>query len=164
MLLFSLCTFLLIVGIIVVLERAHLHTKHANDEQYMYVPQHPSSQYRVRTSLLGNTEVQLFQALERQISPHNHIFMKIRIADVIQTMQRTRSYTHKSPVAHKHFDFVVTNADFHPLIAIELAGKTPLDPQKQAICEEAGLPLETIQANGRFTEDIARLVSAYRLH
>lgn len=113
--------------------------------------------YKKRIFLLSRAEANFFNSLSRSIPREVRIFVKVRVADVIDVRQgvpmRSRFYP-LARIAQKHFDFVL--CDYRTsriLAAIELDDSSHSARSRNArdrflnrLCRECGLPLLRISA------------------
>jgi hypothetical protein len=81
-------------------------------------------------------------------------FSKVRVADVLQTATTRLSNRDFGFFTRSHFDFVVTEQDSKPFMAVEFDGPSHADPRQQerdaiknALCSSAEFPLIRINAN-----------------
>jgi hypothetical protein len=169
MLYFSLLTIVVIGIVIFVIERSQKHHGF-KDVQITRSSAETHSTYHVRSSLLGRSEAKLYEELMRQIPRKYKIFMKIRIADVIETTRGSRYVGNRNAIWSRHFDFVIASQDFLPLVAIELNGSSHehkdraySDERKRGVCEEANLPLEVIAVGNDFSAEVTRILHTYKL-
>lgn len=111
-------------------------------------PQQPSVSdkflYDPRKSLISKTEQAFFDALKANIPENYHVFPQINLAAFI-------CKTDKSLYQNELFrnvDFLITNNDYAPKIAVEINDKSHTDKKRrerdervQKILEEAGIPI-----------------------
>lgn len=76
--------------------------------------------YKKRT-LLTEAEKVFFIALKEAL-PKEHIFAKVRLWDIIDSTKNEYKYTNK--IQSKHIDFLLTDENYIPQIAIELDDKS----------------------------------------
>lgn len=83
-----------------------------------------------------------------------HVFPKVRVADAVPLNNSGISEDEFSFALKAHFDFLITDADSHPLFVIEFDGPTHRNTEqanrdrvKDAIAERFKLPLLRINAN-----------------
>lgn len=73
--------------------------------------------------LLNKYEEVTFGALKEVCTGvEAHVFPKVRIADIFEIKNSGISSTLFSYALKAHFDFVVTNSDYHPLFSVEFDG------------------------------------------
>jgi len=124
------------------------------------------SVYRKRESVLDKREEAFFFELMKQLPTGFYVFPKTRIADVIETTDGKGYYFHRNKILPKHIDFLICNAFFHPIMAIELNGtshrredRKESDHQKREILKSAGLPLEFVEVGREFSLEVKNLIN-----
>ena len=105
--------------------------------------------------LLNSYEEVTYQRV-REVAEANwaHVFIKVRLADAIPINNSGISQADFSFALKAHLDFLVTDADYNSLFAVEFDGPThgtetqqKRDRQKDALMERFALPLLRINAN-----------------
>lgn len=77
----------------------------------------------MRRRLVNRSEQLTYDALLRVCEPHGaRVFTKVRVADVFVLETRKVPPEHLSYGLRSHFDFVVTDNDYHPLFSVEFDG------------------------------------------
>jgi Protein of unknown function (DUF2726) len=111
----------------------------------------------VRTAgLLTPAERHFFYSLERRVPPGYRLSFKVRLADVV-TVRCARGgrqfWWAFGPIAQKHVDFVVCDAGFCPVLAVELddashrrADRARRDRFVDQAMASAGVPLVRVRA------------------
>ena len=106
--------------------------------------------------LLTPAERHFFYSLERRLPPGYRLSFKVRLADVV-TVRCARGgrqfWRAFGPIAQKHLDFVVCDADFCPVLAVELddashgrADRARRDRFVDRAMASAGVPLVRVRA------------------
>lgn len=106
--------------------------------------------FRAERLLVNPSERQAWDLLQRANLGHTHVFAKVRLEDVVSahsTDWRSRM-SGRGRIKSRHLDFVLTDADFQPMLAIEVDGASHqteraaiADAHKNRILASAGLPL-----------------------
>ena len=117
--------------------------------------------YRARRALLSPTELDFFNALERNVGRRYTVCMKVRLADVIDCPGAAWRMGYGRLIAQKHLDFVLIDpATTRIRVAIELDDRThrlrvrrARDRFVEAAMRAAGVPLLRVP-----------VASAYRPH
>jgi len=117
---------------------------------------------------MDKREEAFFFELRKQLPEGYFVFPKMRIADIIETTNGKGYYIHRNEILPKHIDFLICNASFHPILAIELNGSShgredrkESDYEKKEIFKSAGLPLEFIEVGTDFPSDVKNLIAKY---
>jgi very-short-patch-repair endonuclease len=123
---------------------------------------------KIVDSLLNRSEEVVFRELQSIVADNNlRAFPKPRLSDVIRKdgsflTQREFDYYTRS-----HCDFVVTDANFHPLVVVEYDGPLHVDPKQQArdqikneLCRRAGLGM--LRIHDRHVTKLYRGMSVLR--
>jgi len=107
--------------------------------------------YVRRNALLTPTEQRSFRRFEQAVNRFGHrLFAQVRIADVVQVKGgKGRAWWRKFvKISSKHVDFVVTNADFVIVAAIEVDDRSHEQKERverdqfvDQVFHESGLPL-----------------------
>lgn len=98
--------------------------------------------------LIWEQEDKLYTPLQLTYGSHK-VFAKVRMVDVIAAEDRNLTDEERDYLFKAHFDFVIVNEKYEPIVAFELDGSYHLFDQKQmardekkdSICEKARLPL-----------------------
>ena len=122
--------------------------------------------YEVRDSLMNRSEAMFFRILLKHVPDGNHVFPKMRIADILKTIAQGREYYYRrNQILPKHVDFVVCNGSFKPIVAIELNGKSHNSPKRierdehvRDIFKNAGLELEFVEVGTNFEAQIKSIM------
>ena len=105
--------------------------------------------------LLTPAERHFYYSLERRLPPGYRLSFKVRLADVVTVRcARGRQFWRAfGPIAQKHVDFVVCDADFCPVLAVELddashgrADRARRDRFVDRAMASAGVPLVRVRA------------------
>ncbi len=124
--------------------------------------------YTLRDSVFNPSEYKFYQLLkERFESAGYHVFPKMRIVDFIDPH---KDFTRLHKTWAKHVDFLICDAHFKPFAAVELNGKSHLDPAREAsdefkkeLFEEVGLRFFVVSSGTDFENDIEKLSTALLL-
>ena len=106
--------------------------------------------YSAKNSILTNTEIKFYNAI-KQVLPNDYlIFPQTNLATFIERNDQSK-YRNE---LFRNTDFLITNANYQPLIAIEINDQSHLTPERKSrdekvkfICEEAGIPLIKLWTN-----------------
>ena len=109
---------------------------------------------RVREKFLNSSEEVVFRELKSIADDNSFVaFAKPRLLDVLEK-ERFLTSAEFSMFSSAHFDFLLTDQNHAPLLAIEYDGPTHLseaqiqrDKIKNLLCLESGLPLIRISAS-----------------
>jgi hypothetical protein len=122
------------------------------------------SAYKKRSSVMSRSESAFFYELKKQLPSDYYIFPKMRIADMIDTVDGKGFYFRRNKILPKHVDFLVCNEYFKPVVAIEVNGnshnradRVERDVLVNEIFKNAKLPLETVNVGTDFSSSIARI-------
>lgn len=118
----------------------------------------PINEIKVDMSLLrtlnGHEELVAEQLEAVKQMDGARIFAKIRVADVIHVDENTPKLIRGFALT-SHFDFLITDSEFHPLFVVEYDGPTHNNPRqvardkkKDEMCEKALLPI--LHINSRY--------------
>lgn len=118
--------------------------------------------YRLRERLLTQNEQNYYKAILSVLPTGYRVFPQINLAAIIEKSQ-TSKYRNE---LFRNLDFLITDAEYHPRIAIEINDSTHLnadrrerDQRVKNICEEAGISLFSLWSNqGVNTEYIQRRI------
>lgn len=124
--------------------------------------------YKKRTSVMNSSESAFFFELQKQLPHGYYIFPKMRIADVIETINGRGYYHMRNSILPKHIDFLICDSYFKPIVAIEVNGgyhNSPSQQEKDSLKREifkgAGLILETVNVGSDFSQSISRIKSSF---
>ena len=126
-------------------------------------PKTPSLPYQ-RADLLTAGELAFFKVLYPIVSPHWHIFTKVRMEDIINVksgLERKEAYGFRSRIKSRHIDFVLCDKEsLEILMCIELDDRShqsakaqESDAFKNKALEAAGVSLIRIPARSNYSED-----------
>ena len=120
--------------------------------------------YKKRQSVMNKSEAAFFYELQKQLPPGYHIFPKMRIADMLETVNGGGYYNRRNKILPKHIDFLVCDEYFKPVAALEVNGSShnradriARDEDVGRILREAGLPLTFINVGSDFSSAIANV-------
>lgn len=116
--------------------------------------------YEACESLLSAAEQRFFSALEHAVGGHR-IYAKVRLADVVRVrsgLRGRRFYRAFRPIASKHVDYVVCDADSHAVLCvIELddrshrrAARQRRDAFVDAVLRAADIPIFHVAVQPRY--------------
>lgn len=120
--------------------------------------------YRTRSSVMNRSEKAFFYELEKQLPSGYHIFPNMRIADFIDAVDGIGFYNRRNKILPKHIDFLVCDANFRPVVAIEVNGsshrrpdRAERDEQIRQIFADAELPLEFVDVGSNFEISVSKI-------
>jgi hypothetical protein len=120
--------------------------------------------YKKRSSVMNRSESAFFFELQKQLPHGYYIFPKMRIADIIETVNGRGYYHMRNSILPKHIDFLICDSYFKPIVAIEVNGGYHNKPNqkekdliKKEIFENSGLRFETINVGTNFHEFIRHI-------
>lgn len=105
--------------------------------------------YRIRRSLLTVPETAFFGALTKELGQEFILFAKVRLGDIcFLANEPVNRGLYSKPLWGKHFDFLICDTQYSPLLVIELddSSHKKFDSQesdkfKDTLCMNAGLKL-----------------------
>jgi len=117
--------------------------------------------FELAPSLFVNAnEASLFNRLRDHLPANFHIHSKVRLEDIIRVrrgLPEKVRWAARGRVKSRHVDYLITNRAGHPVLAIELDGRShniknpsESDKIKTALCKAAGLPLRRILVGENF--------------
>ncbi len=125
--------------------------------------------YKLKNCVMNDSEKAFFFELQKQLPEGFHIFPKIRIADFVESISGEGSKFRNHQIIPKHVDFLICDAYFKPVLAIEVNGSSheredrqDSDTLKQQIFKETELPLEFVEVGSNFEAQINLLRQYYR--
>ncbi len=109
----------------------------------------PGVQFRPEPLLVNASERAAWDFLQRADLGQAHIFAKVRMEDVVSAQgPERRRFAARGHIKSRHIDFLLTDADFRPLVAVEVDGRSHRsekaavsDDRKDRILYLAGVPL-----------------------
>lgn len=124
----------------------------------------PPVEYRKRSRVMNNSEARFFYLLKNALTDDFHIFPKMRIADILETVHGEGYYVRRNKVLPKHIDFLICNELFKPLLGIEIDGsshrtqkRVDRDREVNKIFEDVGLILKRVVVGSSFEKEIAEI-------
>ena len=100
--------------------------------------------YEAKPSLLTKSEQDFFSCIQKSVPTGYIVFPQANLATFIQ---RTDAFRYQNEL-YRNVDFLVTDAAYKPLFAVEINDQTHLqnkrrdrDEKVKNICEEAGVPI-----------------------
>lgn len=125
-----------------------------------------TTEYKLRKSLMNSSEISFFHLLRKELPPEFHIFPKMRIADILETIDGKGYYTRRNKILPKHIDFVVCDNNFRPLLGIEIDGSShrsadqqEKDRLKDSIFEKSKFPLRRVMVGSSFSDIVIEIRS-----
>jgi len=125
--------------------------------------------YRKRYRVMNNNESSFYHLLQKELGIDYHVFPKMRIADIVETMDGRGYYKQRNQILPKHVDFVVCNQRLEPVLAIEVDGKSHTassvverDIMVNAIFEHVGIPLKRVPVGSDFQSQITEMASSIK--
>ena len=106
--------------------------------------------FRAEPLLVNESERAAFRFLHAADLGQTHVFPKVRLEDVVSASSASARVTFAARVQIKsrHLDFLLTNADFRPILAVEVDGGWHAraraavgDEVKNTVLAAAGVPL-----------------------
>lgn len=70
--------------------------------------------YRARPSLLTPAELKFHEALRPLVTPHWHLFSKVRMEDILEVkpgLEKKEAYGYRSRIKSRHIDFVLCDME-----------------------------------------------------
>lgn len=126
----------------------------------------PPPAFRLKASLLTQTELRFLNVLEQAVGPEYRILSKVRVADILDVVAGDNSSRQSgfNRISGKHFDFVVCSArDWAILYAVELDDSSHERRDRQErdaflndACNCAGLPLHRFPVQRQYSVDALR--------
>ncbi len=124
--------------------------------------------YKLKPSLLTDTELNFFGYLAHAVAGELHIFSKVRLADLVEARDDAAGKLgHFRRISQKHVDFVLCAPNtMRPMLVIELddsshesAEAQDRDRVKNAALQAAGLPLLRVPAQQSYdVTEIAQMI------
>jgi hypothetical protein len=100
--------------------------------------------YDIKNTLISKTEQTFYIAIKSSLPEGFCIFPQINLASFIERTDDARYHNE----LFRNVDFLITDAEYHPKIIIEINDQTHMnndrkerDEKVQKICEEAGIPI-----------------------
>ena len=114
--------------------------------------------FALRGSLLTEPEKRFYYALLSAATKDQRVFAKVRLGDVFYLANEPKNrWQHLQPIYSKHFDFLICDATYHPLLAVELDDTSHRqhdnqrsDAMKNGLCESVGFPLLRVPIQRRY--------------
>lgn len=129
----------------------------AEEEKLAHIP----IDYTVRRSVMNSSEASFYFILERELGDDFHIFPKVRVADILRTVNGKGYYLRRNKILSRHVDFLISDKNFKPLLAIELDGpshrnikKQHSDQLKNEAFKKAHFPLRRVMVGSDFSREI----------
>lgn len=123
--------------------------------------------YKLKTQFFNKSEEALFFELKKSLPSEYHIFPKTRIIDFIEPTNS--EYKWRNKIWSRHVDFLVCNQYFKPIFAIELNGKSHLDPKragsdsfKKQLFQGVNLSLEIVDVGEDFQIRIKTMATSLK--
>lgn len=118
--------------------------------------------YSAKETLITKTELEFGKAIRTNLPSSYHLFSQVNLAAFIE--KNDHSYRNE---LFRNVDFLITDSNFSPKIAVEINDKTHLtynrhmrDEKVQSICEEAGIQFLKLWTSYGINEDyIAKKLS-----
>ncbi len=125
--------------------------------------------YRLRHTLLNNSEAAFFNLLKDSLPINYSVFPKMRVADIIETLGGHGYINRRNKILPTHVDFVVCNAQFKPLVAIEIDGHSHYKPDvvdrdnfKDQLFNSLEVPLIRIKVGSDFNDQIKSIIDTLK--
>lgn len=112
------------------------------------------------------SEKAFFQALRRELPPAFHLHAKVRLEDVIgvrREVARDVRWKLRGRVKSRHLDYLVSDLEGVPLLAVELDGASHAatgvsDEVKTTLCRSVDLPLLRVHVGEDFRSRARKIV------
>jgi hypothetical protein len=115
---------------------------------------------------MNKCELAFFYELRKQLPDSYHICTNMRIADMMDATAGVGFYKRRNAILPKHVDFLICDAYFRPVVAIEVNGyshrrpdRVERDKQVKTIFSHAELPLVFVDVGTNFAKSIAEIKS-----
>lgn len=115
---------------------------------------------RVDNLFVNRPEREFFAVLKRNLPQDYHIHSKVRLEDIVRVRRNIegRPQWHlRGRVKSRHVDYLITNKDGEPKVAVELDGSSHnkntinADTFKDDLFKAVGLPLIRVAARSNYT-------------
>ncbi len=123
---------------------------------------------RAESLFVNGAELAFFHALLRAIPPGYHLHSKTRLEDIVRVKRSITGEVHwrlRGRVKSRHVDYLITDRQGAPKVAIELDGESHnkmaknADDLKDGIFRAAGLPLIRVTTGEDFAQTAGRIMS-----
>lgn len=136
----------------------------AEPEQITYIEEHPYMPY-TKKKLCTKTEYAFYNVLVKEAAKrHCLVCPKVRLEDLVNITDRRNHMRYRGYVKSRHVDFVVTDIQLNPLMAIELddpSHKTlqaqRTDAFKNELFYAIKLPLVRICTGANYNEELVKV-------
>lgn len=115
--------------------------KNSNDEEGN---ENGNFLYKLKKTLITKKEQEFFEVIKDSVPKGYNVFPQINLAAIIEKTDNSRFRNE----LFRNIDFLITNENYEPKIAIEINDQTHLTPDRRErdekvkkICEEAGIPI-----------------------
>lgn len=121
--------------------------------------------FRAEPLLVNQSERSAWDFLSRADLGQAHIFAKVRLEDVVSASAADSSTRNsaRGRIKSRHLDFLLTDADFRPILAVEVDGRShrteraaTTDEMKNQILAAAGVPLLRLQVGADWNAAVAQ--------
>ncbi len=122
---------------------------------------------RVESLFVNRAELAFFHALSRALPSGFHLHSKTRLEDIVQVKRSIMGEAHwrlRGRIKSRHVDYLITDGQGVPRLAIELDGashnKTAknADDLKDGIFRAAGLPLIRVKTGENFADAAQQII------
>lgn len=111
--------------------------------------------------ILTGPEYRFYTALKPLMTEHNYLICpKVGLKDLFEVNKGADRQKYFRQISQKHIDFLICDAQLHPLFAIELDDKShnrsdvkQRDKFKDVVFSSAGLPLYRVPTASTYTEE-----------
>lgn len=125
----------------------------------------PISQYPYKkVKVMTETERKFYEQIKPSINENYILLSKVRLWDIIDTTAKEKQYIYTNKIKSKHIDFLITNKEAEPIIAIEIDDKSheqakrkDSDEFKNKAFEAAGIKL--IRVKPQKVYDINKIIN-----
>jgi hypothetical protein len=124
------------------------------------------SPYQIRFRVMNNSEEAFFHELQKQLPRDFYVFPKVRIADILKTIDGQKYYVSRNKILPRHVDFLICDLQFKPRMAIEINGGShhsakviESDALKKKIFGELNFPLRVVNVGETFASVVQEIVS-----
>jgi len=130
---------------------------------------HPDPRYKLKKSLLTNTEKKFLEVLSPLVGEEYHLMLQVQLSGIVEPIHSSFRYTNYpdfNRIKAKSIDFVLYDLNYEPIVAIELDDPSHTRPDRvlrdefvDSTMRQVGLPLVRIPAAYSYNqEEIKRLI------
>ena len=127
----------------------------------VYLTRRKRYPYQAKAALSSAAEYRFFVALESAVGAQARIFIKVRLADIVQVrdgLSERRFWQAFKLIASKHIDYVLCDADSHEVLCVielddrshELAERRQRDAFVDKVFAKVGIPIFHFPVQARY--------------